>query len=620
MKNAVSMVRSVRAGVLALGLLGAGIAACTSPSVPADNVADVAVIPGLERADRSDYLTMRDGTRVALSLYFPAGAEPARRAPVILVQTRYGRAGMIRSFGAFRDDGHVIASVDTRGSTSSFGPRRVDIGPDEALDMEEIIAHLADQPWCNGFVFAQGTSYMADTADIATSRPAPALEGAVIRQLDFDVFQHLLYPGGVGNKRFLLEWGDATLAMDEGRNADGTLDCRRRVEDCDKLWPRLDAVDDDPDYVILRDALSGRDRWQPDDYSQLTYFDDKGLNGFTLFQSSPSYYLAGIREQAKPAQVWGSWMDGGTARAALSRYLSAPNVAMEVWITANDHSNKTLTDPLASGDATPRPTPDEQFAIMSGFYERIMEGEPVGRQINYFVMGADEFRSSDVWPPAGIEAAFLYLAAEGRLSEAAPATGSTRYEVDFSAGTGEATRWSAQLGVPAAYPDRRTEDQKLLVFDSDPTQMAMEIAGDPVVSLYVSTLTPDPAFHVYLEIVAPDGSVRYLTEGTLRAIHRAPADPRILPYDMGAAPHSFRRADSRPVTPGEIMHVELALNPVAARLEPGERVRVAIAGADASFFRRYSENRDEVFTIYFGPSHPSALVLPVRPWSEVRAD
>ena len=61
-----------------------------------------------------------------------------------------------------------------------------------------------------------------------------------------------------------------------------------------------------------------------------------------------------------------------------------------------------------------------------------------------------------------------------------------------------------------------------------------------------------------------------------------------------------------PVTPGELMKVEFALNPVAARLNPGERVRLAIAGTDTAYFRRYSEGKPEAFTISFGPQTPSA--------------
>ena len=93
----------------------------------------------------------------------------------MLVQTRYGRATEAPYALRWRRAGYAVAVLDTRGSTASFGPRDVDIGPDEIRDMDAIIAHVASRPWSNGQVIASGVSYMADTADMATSRHAPAL-------------------------------------------------------------------------------------------------------------------------------------------------------------------------------------------------------------------------------------------------------------------------------------------------------------------------------------------------------------------------------------------------------------------------------------------------------------
>ena len=101
-------------------------------------------------SDRSYYLIMRDGVKVAISLYFPGGAEPKAKTPAMLLQTRYGRATEARYGEHWRKAGYVVAIVDTRGSTASFGPRAVDIGPEEVRDTDEIVAHLAAQPWSNG--------------------------------------------------------------------------------------------------------------------------------------------------------------------------------------------------------------------------------------------------------------------------------------------------------------------------------------------------------------------------------------------------------------------------------------------------------------------------------------
>ena len=90
-------------------------------------------------------------------------------------------------------------------------------------------------------------------------------------------------------------------------------------------------------------------------------------------------------------------------------------------------------------------------------------------------------------------------------------------------------------------------------------------------TLQIAAATADPVVFVYLEDVAPDGRVSYLTEGQLRLIHRKPASAAKLPYDQGPAPHSFNRADAMPVTPGEVMNVSFALFPTAALIRAGHK-------------------------------------------------
>lgn len=570
-------------------------------------------------SDRSYYLPMQDGIGLALSLYFPDGKPPAGKSPVLLVQTRYGRAGVYLSnpdYARWRQAGYVVAIIDTRGSTASFGARKVDIGPEEQADMPVIIAHLASQPWSSGEVFTHGVSYMADTADWTTASPAPALKGALPRQTDFDAYLHLFMPGGVSNDWFLTEWGGFTQRIDTGRAGREDFDCVANPDDCPKLFPALQPVDGDEDCRLLRQAVAGRERWAPNDYMDAPFRDDPGLNGHSLFNSSPASALAAIRMQRKPVQYWGSWVDGGTAEAALARFRSAPDVPMEVWITANSHQHDVGADPFFPDQRDPLPDVKAQFASNLTFTEKIRRGEPLSRIIHYYVMGARRFRDSDIWPPAGAKVHSFHLVPGGTLSARPAPAGSIVHKVDFTATTGDATRWSTQFGTPPAYPDRRAEDARLLVFDSPPLEADMELAGTPTVALHASSASADPAFFAYLEDVAPGGRVTYLTEGMLRAIHRKPADPATLPYDQGPAPHSFRRADALPVVQGEMMEVRFALFPVAALLERGHRLRLAITGGDAKVFRRHSKGPDEVFTIQTGPDKPSRVEVDLRPWRD----
>lgn len=572
-------------------------------------------------SDRSYYLEVRDGVRLALSLYFPGGRAPVERAPVLLIQTRYGRAleslrgGQPRDIDYFLNAGFVVAIVDTRGSTSSFGPRDVEMGPGERADMDEIIAHLASASWSDGRVIAYGVSYMADTAAFAASRTAPALVAAIPRQLDFDAYTQGFMPGGVQNDFLLYVWGSYTNTIDLGRSPrDETLDCRARESDCSALFPLLQPVDEDLNHSLLREALGERRRWRPEDYVNAPFRDDPGGNGYSLFDFSPASEIAALREQAKPMMVWGSWLDATTADAALSLFRSAPDLPLEIWLTANNHGHTVNADPFHPERTTPAPDRDQQFEIVLDFARRTLAGESVGRRIHYYVIGAETFRETDVWPPADVTASRFFLDGDGSLVAQPPARGVVGYDVDFEVGTGEDTRWSTQFGPPPAYSDRREVDERLILFNSEPMAGDVELVGQPVVDLYIAASADDAAVFVYLEDVAPDGRVTYITEGQLRALHRAVAEPAALPFDQGPSPHSFSREDALEVARGATMRVTFALQPTSALIRRGHRLRLAIAGADANVFRRYPAEGDLAFAIHVGGPEASAVDVPMRLW------
>jgi len=130
------------------------------------------------------------------------------------------------------------------------------------------------------------------------------------------------------------------------------------------------------------------------------------------------------------------------------------------------------------------------------------------------------------------------------------------------------------------------------------------------VSLHRSSTHPDGAIHVYLEDVAPDGRVTYLTEGIMRLIHGT-SDDAVAPYEQPGPPRTFRRTDDEPLTPNEVVRVEMALYATSVRVEAGHRLRIAIAGHDASTFARYPEDGAPVLTFTHSPASPSFVELPV---------
>ncbi len=600
---------------------GAVLAALLTMSVPVPAMAAGTVA---ERpagwSYRSYYLAMPDGVELAVSLWFPKAMVAGSRHPAMLIQTRYGRAGLFLygeggRYARLLDEGYVVAVVDTRGSTSSAGDRLVELGPEEVRDMDSLITHLREQPWSDGQVFATGVSYMADTADLATASPA-GLSGAVIRQSDFDAYLNLFMPGGISNDFMMELWGGDTLLRDYGRSLDpkAPLDCMARAADCAKLWPRLQPTDEDADFSRMRAAMTVRRHWKPDDYRAAEFRDDKGTNGYSMFSSSPASRLTAIARQKVPVQYWASWMDAGTADGTLARYRSLPGVPMEVWITANSHRGDHLSDPFRPDDATPRPGADAQWQMMTRFLADRRAGKPVSRAIHYYVLGAGTYRTTADWPPADVKRTLFHFAPGNSLSrDSVTSGGSDSYTVDATATTGQATRWTTQIGAPAAYGDRAAADARLLTYTSEPFEQDMELVGTPSVRLFLASRTGDPAFFAYLSDVAPDGRVTYLTEGLFRALHRKPAPPGGLPYAQSAPAVTYDRTDAAPLPPGQMVEVAFPTFPVAALIAKGHRLRVSLAGADAGTFRQHGAG--DVWTIARTPAQPSSLSVDLRPWS-----
>ena len=83
----------------------------------------------------------------------------------------------------------------------------------------------------------------------------------------------------------------------------------------------------------------------------------------------------------------------------------------------------------------------------------------------------------------------------------------------------------------------------MLRYTSEPLSDDAEVSGHPIIDLCLSASEGDAAVHVYLSEVEEGGTVRYVTEGVLRAIHRKESVPE--PLQRWSWPfRTFARADA----------------------------------------------------------------------------
>jgi putative CocE/NonD family hydrolase len=372
----------------------------------------------------------------------------------------------------------------------------------------------------------------------------------------------------------------------------------------------------------LQQALRTREdlgrHWRFEDYDNALFRDDAGLNGHAIFDACTAAHIPAVLKQKKPVQFWASWLDANTADEAINRFRSTPGVPTELFITPNDHSGGVRLDPLLPGKNDPIPSIEEQDVERLRFAAEAM-GTDIperysARIIHYYVLGTGRYLDTLQWPPTGVENTKFQLSPDRTLVRTAvQKSGIDSLRVNFQASTGKRNRWY-QLATPD-YGDRSIQDTKILTYDTPPLERDTEVCGWPVVNLHMRTQTEDPTVFAYLEDVAPEGRVTYLTEGILRAIHRkVVADVQQLPYYPGPSPHSFARADAQPVVPGQDFTISLKLFAIAALIRKDHRIRLAIAGADADTFRPIRGDMDERFDIHCGGPNPSTFEVPLRAW------
>jgi predicted acyl esterase len=103
--------------------------------------------------------------------------------------------------------------------------------------------------------------------------------------------------------------------------------------------------------------------------------------------------------------------------------------------------------------------------------------------------------------------------------------------------------------------------------------------------------------------------VTYITEGMMRVLHRKPLDRDPLAGALGPR-HSFLASDTAPLVPGEAAELRIALEPISVLVRSGHRIRIAVAGADASNFVRIPAEGNVRITVLRDREHPSFVELP----------
>jgi putative CocE/NonD family hydrolase len=581
---------------------------------------------------RTLHLTMRDGARIAVDLYLPSGAAVPDRIPTIVRQTRYLRAldtrvpglgPLLDLYARWRSDflraGYAWIDVDARGTGASSGTWSSPWFDDQIEDGKEIVDWIVAQPWSSGRVGSLGISYDGTCAEMLLVPGHPAVRAVAPLFSLHDVYADVAFPGGIHHAWFTAAWSRYNAAFDRNAFGDAVVENIWLMARANGFSPRRERMVRAAVSRLFRALVRGvRTAGAPLDSrtlaeraknldvhagaEKIVFRDDAHIHPDfperTIDSFSPHAYHHELVASGAAIYGYSGWRDGAYPHSAVKRWLAVPNSGSRLTLGPWAHTGRLRIHAFARGQESAF---DHSIELLDFFDEHLKDTRTVGdgARVHYFVLGEERWRSASSWPPPGAQPRALHLGASRRLADATwESEGSDPYVVDAGAGTGPRSRWCSLMSiVPGDYPDRRERDDKLLVYDGAPLDADLMMAGHPQLTVFAEWSEPDAArVFAYLEDVAPDGRISYVTEGQLAAIHRAPQ-------------RSFRRADALPVAPNHPLELTFELLPIAYLWRRGHRIRLALGCSDADHFA--PPGAEGTMRVHHGPRYPSRIVLPV---------
>ena len=512
------------------------------------------------------WIPLADGTRLAARYWMPEDAEQ-NPVPAILEYIPYCK----RDGTADRDEamhpyfaghGYAAVRVDMRGSGESDGILEDEYLKQEQDDAIEVIAWLAEQPWCNGRVGMMGKSWGGFNGLQVAARQPPALQCIItVYSTDDRYSDDIHYMGGC----LLAEqpmWA-YTMFWHNARPADPALvgDSWRQQ------W--LERLAANRPWIIDWMKHQRRDAfWQHgsvcEDYGAIrcpVY----AIGGWAdAYSNTVARLLAGLNVATKG--LIGPWGHQYPHQAFPEPAIGFMQEALRWWDRwLKDIDNGIMEEPCYRVWQHASTPPKACYELRPGHW--IAEPE---------------------WPSAHIKPQRLALNSDG-LAATAAAEQAIEFACPQDVGLCSTTWCDNGTGGSESPRDQRIDDARSLCFDSAPLDEALALLGAPIVRLDLSSDQAQAFVCVRLCEVLADGASALISYGLLNLTHRDSHE------------------DIAPLEPGKRYSVAVQLNDIAHEFAVGSRIRVAISTA---FWPLIWPSPAPVnLTVYTGLS---TLELPVR--------
>ena len=517
-------------------------------------------------------IPLKDGVRLAVSLYLPDGAKAEDKFPAILEYLPYRKDDWTLS----RDwdlhlywvrRGFVAARVDIRGTGASEGsPPDREYSDQEQQDGLEVIDWLSKQPWSNGNVGMMGISWGGFNAIQMALRRPPALKAIIAVCATEELFH------------------------DDIHYIDGLMHV-------DEFEPAMDlelGLTRSPDFPTDEKSLAQRFDSSP---WFLLYLHQQRDGPFWRRASvAPDHY----GEYTVPSFMIGGFLDG--YRDSLARFFEKSKAPIKALLGPWNHTFPHDAEPGPAIEWREEATrwwdywlKGKQNGIMDEprfevFMRRPYPPDPNIKEV------PGEWRAEKTWPPAGQRMKTLHLQLDHSLSSEGPGTSHLSSYIPS-----HDLRYVPSVGIEAGFwwgdfaTDQRPIDAYSLVYDSAPIEEETAIVGWPRAILHVSATAPLADWFVRLSDVAPDGTVTLITGAGQSGAQRNSASN---PQDLKPSDNS-RQVYEIPIE----LHLTSWIFPL------GHRIRVAISNALWPMI--WPTPYSMTTSLYLGAVTPSRLELPV---------
>lgn len=547
---------------------------------------------------------LRDGVVLRADIYRPGGPGPFA---VLVYRTPYGKHNAATDYrthlGAVQR-GYAVVLQDVRGRYASEGV--FEPYGNEGVDGYDTIEWAAAQPWSNGAVGTFGLSYPGAAQWLAAIESPPHLR-AMAPAMTYSSPRNFFYMNGVFDLSWL-PWIYLNIAPDARRRLNlpgATTYAEARAE-----WQAV--ADDYLSYLPLSDLPHLRDaapyyfewlRHPPHD----PWWEWAEIRGRWSRTDAAVLNLSGWYDESYGPE--GAITNhSGLARSRARDPALRSHLVLGPWMHG---VLQTGAREIGELDFGPAAGIDYDEVILR-FFDEYLSGSGTGLQgeapVRYFVMGSNEWRTADQWPPGGTSAETLCLSRDEdqRLGDLGSCSETQRAGVSvFTANPADPVVDPYDSFGPHDYSALRSRAD-VLTFDSPPLDGDLTVAGNVAARLFVSCDCRDFDLWVRLQDVYPDG----------RAINLRSPGAEVLRAGYRDIEQGYR-----PLDPETVYQIHLDELMLANTFRAGHRIRLQISASFAPHLSRNLQtgesethsaaSRVARISVHHGADKRSVLELPV---------